>query len=464
MAKKKPATEKRVLTEEAREIVSNCTVNKNMVNVPKVDMSPGLRSEINTHFNELGGQWVDTHTVKFKKEVPEDLFFIPDVPTATEVKAPPKRRQPNKNMSKVSFNTSALENALSKAKEVVDPKTVLPITLNVLMEVEEDRARFVATDVTVTLQVDISVENPDKASFKVLIPFDFLYGVVKLNKNQQLEMETNTNKLIIKGLNDTYEVNVLDDVSEFPKMPDFPEENKLPLGQDVIPIINQALITVSNDTLRPSMTTVCLDLKQQLTTVVSTNSNVLFTCAINPYSQPNEETQLLISKKVAKLLNGFGDTTAAWSDNHIAFTSDSVTVIANKLNEQYPDYKAVIPTDREPNLMFNRVQLMDAITKAMLATDGTHRCNILLKVKIGIIRIEGVDLNRDRNIHVDVPGDYSGECPEVAVDGRYMLDLLRQVDYEDIYLSIESREKGIVLTSSTHGGYKSLIMPLRVND
>jgi len=461
MAKKKPA--KRVLSEQAHEIIAHCTVDKNIVTVPNVEMTEEVNIEVKQHFIALGGEWVGLNEVKFKGEVPEDLLFIPDIPAAP---APVKKRSPRNlpPMSKVSFHTSALEEALSKSKEVIDPKNVLPVTLNVLLEVLGTRARFVSTDITVTLQVDIPCENPDNESFSVLIPFDFLYGVVKLNKNQTLELETNTAKLILKGVNDNYEVNVLDDIKDYPKMPEFPEGNVLELAVDIIPAISAALDTISKDSLRPSMCTVCLHLEQGQISVVSTDSNVLYKKTFESEAYTFDNQELLISPKVVKLLNGFGNTTISWSEHHIAFTSNNVTVITKSLSEKYPAYKNVLPLNPEVNLTCNRSQLIDAISKAMLATDGTKRCNFLLKQQIGRVRVEGVDRDRDRNIHVELPIDYSGPCEQVAVSGALMLTLLKQVSYEDIDFCISSASAPILLKSSTDAGYTGLIVPLIVND
>jgi DNA polymerase-3 subunit beta len=450
-----------IFSEEALDVLKHCTVDKNTVHLPKAKISAEAYTEVKEHLGKLGGTFTSKKTVEFT-DVPENLLNTDYPVVEAPAPAPPKpertkSRKRTADMHAIIMNNDALLTALKKCREVIDKKPALASIANVLLRVNNDSMQLICTDLEVTLITTLTCENEDKAKFEVLLPFDLFFDVVRLNHHNLLEMETDTVKASFKGLNDKFEVNALEEVAEFPTIPEFPDSAEYKINSDFIHSINAALTTVSKDTLRPSMTKVCVEFRDGYMHVVSTNANVLFRKSTEVGILGH--TELLIGEKVARALNGFTETMITWNENHVAFKCGDLTVIATRQAEKYPDYRNVIP-EHNTNLVLNRMEFISALERVLITTDRTRMAKLYLKSHIGQIRLEAVDLDRSRRTYVDLPADYVGNCESIAFDASYMITLLKQVNYEDIHLAIEVPEKAMLLRNNTDDGYLGLIMPL----
>lgn len=372
-----------------------------------------------------------------------------------------------KHMKKITIPASPLLEVLKKVKEVVSQKPTMPILTNMLFKVRRKDIQIIATDLMVTITGTIDVTNDGDFEYEYLLPFDYLYNIGMLINGLDLTIEIITvqkkveNKkvdvtnAILKTYSDTFKQDGLDNPAEFPVMPEFPQENSVEIGGDFIVWLNKAIDTTSKDNLRPAMQKIFVGIANEGLSVASTNAHVVFEKSFKSESQKTKD--LLVNTKIAKALKGFKETSISWSDTHLAFVSNGITMIGTVQDEKFPNYQAIFPIDPPANL---RLSLAD-ITSVMKKASLTKRpATIFLKREIGHIVIESFDEDYNRNITVRIGADYSGDCEQIVVNPENMLLLLQQIDYTTITLSITWSDKPIVITSDSDPSYRSLTMPL----
>jgi DNA polymerase-3 subunit beta len=79
-------------------------------------------------------------------------------------------------MKKIIISTDALKPALSKLGQAVNPKSVLPVLLNLYCRVTENQVELIATNLEITIYYRLQCAA--KEAFDFLIPFDFLNKIV----------------------------------------------------------------------------------------------------------------------------------------------------------------------------------------------------------------------------------------------------------------------------------------------
>jgi DNA polymerase-3 subunit beta len=362
-------------------------------------------------------------------------------------------------MKKFIISSKVLAAALKKLSQAINKNSTLPVLVNLYCKVKKTEVELITSDLELTIIITCSCEASHE--FEMLIPFEFITKVCALAADQPLTIEMNGNKGRIHGENDTYELGSLDKVKDYPNLPQPPQQKFIKMNGTFIEWLGKAKTTVAKDELRPAMQHICLDIKTDHLIMVSTDAHLIFNHKFLVESK--NEDSLLVSPKIANALDGFSETEIFWNKQHIAFKSNNVTVIATRHEEKFPDYKVVFH-DQQPNLVLDRNAVINALERACLNSSTSKHTVVYLKKEPGTIHFEATDLDLNRKILVDIPGSFKGDTERTAVNAAKLLALMNQVEFDEVHLSIIAPEKGIQITSESDADYKSLIMPLIVNE
>ncbi len=364
-------------------------------------------------------------------------------------------------MKKFSISSDELKKALKKVGQAINPSTVLPVTKNIYCQVTGSVLEMITTDIEITIAYKCAIDNSGGEDFKLLLPFDFINKIVSVTPNMPITFEhPSTRKAKVLCEDDVYELKTLDKLEDFPKLPETPTKNSLSLDKDFIDVIGRAMLTVSKEELRPSMTRALVDIKETESFVVSTDAHHLFRFKLNIGSAAPEQIQF--SKKMAKAIEGMNEIKLSWTKDKVALQNDVITVWCRLYDDKYPQYGAVIP-NYGPNLELKKSDLSNALHKAMIAGNSTGQVVLHLKKLIGFVSFESVDDNSERVITGKVAGDYTGEVETISLNAKKMLTIMDQVNAETLKLHINSSSKAVLVSSEEDENYLGLIMPLLTN-
>lgn len=359
-------------------------------------------------------------------------------------------------MQKMTVSTAQLKPVLKKLAQVVPSKTELPALTNLYCKVGKTEVEFVSSDLETTILYRCPAQT-EGAPFEVLLPFSFMYRLVNLLPDTTLEIKIAGNKALITGPNDTYNLNALEPVDNYPKMPDIPKRKSLPMDDGIVYWLKKALLTVSRDELRPALTAVCLDITSTGITMVSTDAHTIFTRKFT--SDAGIEDQLLVRSKVIKAIDGFEKLSICWTAKNIAFQDEYMTVISRRLDCKYVDYKTVL-FEYEKNLQVSKAELIGALEKCILCCETTHKTTFLLKKEVGKVHLAAADNDIERDGDVSIDGEYAGEVESFDINAGQLLKMLDQIDGDTLNLHVSSSTKGILLTVDEDPDYFGMIMPL----
>jgi DNA polymerase-3 subunit beta len=363
---------------------------------------------------------------------------------------------------KFSVNNKQLKKALKKIKEVVPKNSTLPVLENVRVSANGSTLTLIATDLEVTLSLDLELDVPVDKSGENLIPFAWLSSISNIHDELPLNFSFTKRSVVITGENDEYEQKELEPVANFPALPEIPKQNMVAMNNDFISWLNAAIITCDvKEELQTWKSKVNMEIMGNGIIITSTQGNMLFT-----HSFPAEtvaETEVMVSHKIIKALDGFKETSIYWNENHIAFESENMLVIATRPEGKYVNYRAVIPKYK-PNLSINRSALAMALEKASLVNDA--QCEIQLSGNAGGIKInaDNQDFNRKMTVELTLIKKYEGKVEKISINPQSLQKLLSQITYDQLELAIHEPTKAVLLTSETDKAYLGLLMPVATND
>lgn len=349
---------------------------------------------------------------------------------------------------KFKVNSKQLLKALSQVSGTIKPNNTLPILDCFKMELEGDLLTITTSDLEVTTIVRIEVYGESNGG--TAIPNNTFLNLFRTFDNEEVSIEVVGGTLFIYAEKGKYEL-PCEDVNEYPNTPvsDYKDEGVYLNGEDLKTAISKALVTTSNDELRPQMCGVYFD----NTSVVSTDAHKLTDVKLST------GLNFLLPKKACIALrnNLYSEkVTVKNNETNAMFTIGNLTVITLLINSAFPNYRAVIPTQFNSNITLNKIDFINSLKRASIFSNSTtNRVELNLSKEECTLSADNIDFN---NKAVEtINGIYNGEPMRIGYNSKFLLDLLNANDDENVNLKLISPERATVIESEN---MLQLIMPI----
>ena len=160
-----------------------------------------------------------------------------------------------------------------------------------------------------------------------------------------------------------------------------------------------------------------------------------------------------------------GTCTIRIASGYVGFDFGDTQVIGRLIEEQYPNYEAVIPVENEKRLTVGRDAMLAAVRRvALYSSSMTHQ--IRLALGADALTVSAEDIERASEAKERVLCDYDAEPMEIGFNSQYLQEVLSNVDGEDVVFEFSSPNRaGVVSPAEGADGEEllMLIMPVMLN-
>ena len=345
-----------------------------------------------------------------------------------------------------------LQKALNTVSGVISSSQSRPILENYLFEIEENNLKITASDGETTLVTSLEVKSDDTGKFavpaKIFQEFVKTYGEQPLTLSVKDSEDGNGSLLEILDEKDNFAV-ALDNAEDYPELPEFDASQSVKISAGVLSeALTNTLFATSNDSLRPVMTGVLFQFKEDETNFVSTDSHCLVvykrTDLIN--SEPIEfimpKKPLAIFKNI--LANSNDDVTIEFNENMAKFTFGNNTWICRLIDGKYPNYTAVIPKENPNVLTINRNLLLSSIRRASIMSNKSTN-QVRFKLSGNILHLHAEDTEYANKADMQIPCDYNGEDINIGFSSKFLTEMLSVLGSDDITMKMSQPNRpGII--------------------
>lgn len=138
----------------------------------------------------------------------------------------------------------------------------------------------------------------------------------------------------------------------------------------------------------------------------------------------------------------------------------NIRLSAVLLAGEYIDYRRIIPTQFKTRAKASRSVVNDAIERAsLMAREGKNNL-IKMSFREGMLRISSnAELG---DVEEEMEADLQGDPLDIAFNARYIVDVIRNVTDEELYMNFNSSVSPCVVTPPSGEDYVYLILPVRV--
>ena len=363
-----------------------------------------------------------------------------------------------------------LQKALHKVLPAIPNKSTIPV-------LEHIHASLSGTDLTLTAtdqEISISLTTPvaGEADGSVLIPGRQFNELIKeLGTAGTVSVSVSDQSLIVvRTPTGSYEMKGLD-ANEFPSIPPFPESQKASLSKDdMMRMANKVVFAVSTEEYRPSMTGVFFQFDAEMATAVATDGFRLSRVNVKakegvPF--PSALEAIIPARAVDLLRKIDSDVDMDVSRTHARFTIGTMTITTRVIDEKYPPYQNVIPSDNDKTLIVNQREVLSAIKRVALFANTNTR-HVRFKIDQKVLSVHSEDEESGGKGTETIPCDFSNDTFEVGFNYRFLEEAIKNITTDDdpdlnVRMTFSSPIRAVLITpGASIDNLLMLVMPVKI--
>ncbi len=370
---------------------------------------------------------------------------------------------------KFIVNSSYLQRQLSNINGVITTNPVVPILENFLFEIEKNILTVTASDLQTSMITEINVESKEKGS--IAVPARILLDTLKNLPDQPVtfSIDESTYSIEISSDNGRYKLSG-ENATDFPKVPSVSNDFSSVISSDVLArAVNNTIFATSSDELRPAMTGVYVNLGDKNTTFVATDGHRLVRYRRTDIKSDNGNA-IIIPRKALNLLKATLPTentevSIDFNMSNAFFKFGSIRMICRLIDERFPDYENVIPSQNPIKMTISRTDLLGSLKRiAIYANKTTHQ--VRLKITGSELQVSAEDLDFSNEANERLSCEHEGEDIEIGFNAKFIIEMLSNLDTEQIKLNMSASNKaGVILPveKDKDEDILMLVMPVMLN-
>lgn len=358
-----------------------------------------------------------------------------------------------------------LSRALNTVQKAVTNRTTIPILKGILLEINDDNVlNILASDLDLSIQKKIDIESYEKGS--IVVSARLFVDIIKKLSSEDITIEVIENNVIIKSFNSEFSI-VGQSKDDFPQMDALDYEDTIKIEKEIFKnMIKQTSFSASQDESRGVIVGTLIEMSQNYINMVSLDG---FRMSVRKeYIDLNIQKNIIIHTRILneiyKILTDEDDkfiNIFINQKNMIIKIND--TIVHSRLMEgNFIDYKNILPKTFNCTVKVNKEDMLDSLERAsLLAREGK---NNLIKMNIGEEKIIISSRSEEGKVQEEVYSEKEGENLDIGFNSKYIIDILRNIDDEEIYIKLITSVSPVIISPLEGDSFEYLLLPVRISN
>jgi len=346
---------------------------------------------------------------------------------------------------------------------VTSAKTnTLPILGNLLVETkDENQLAFVGTDLEVGILTTIPAQVMKGGSST--IPGKKLQEIVRELPEGEVEISVSKNNTVnIKAGKAFFKIMGLSK-EDYPKLPDTGQEDGIEMEQAALKEgLSLTSFASSLDETRYVLNGVMISAEGTTIKFVATDGRRLAFMNKTVAGKAKQKTEMIVPTKAVhelyKILGWDGMLKIIPTKNQVIFQVGNTTLFSRLIEGHFPNYEQVIPKGEKTTTQTNRADFLQAVRRTSLLTSADSPA-----IKLDFVKGKILISSRSPNLgeaKEELIAEVKGEDVAIGFNPQYLIDALKNLDIENISLSLTDPDKPGLMTGKE--GYAYVIMPMQL--
>lgn len=358
-------------------------------------------------------------------------------------------------------SSAALLKQLQSINGVITTNPVVPILENFLFEIEDGVLTVTASDLQTTMITQMSVEANENG--RIAVPARILIETLRNLPEQPVtvSIDSDTYSIEINSDNGRYKL-AGENASDFPQVPSVDNGFRVKLNTEVLAsAISNTIFATSNDELRPAMTGVFVQFSDTNITFVATDGHRLVRYRRVDVTA-DHNISIIIPRKALNLLKAVlpsekMDVDMEFNGSHAFFSFGSFQMVSRLVDERFPDYENVIPTDNYNHIEMDRSSLISTLRRiSIYANKTTYQVRFKITGSEMVISAEDLDFSNEAQERLTC--DHTGDDIQIGFNAKFMLEMLNNLDSDQVKLSLSKPNRAGLITPTEKSDEEDILM------
>ena len=369
---------------------------------------------------------------------------------------------------KWTIDKNIILDALSNVTRALSQRTTNPILNGIVFDITDKGIELLASDTELTIKVDIDEKDIKKIEGKgrIIIQSKYFIDMIRKMPADTIDFEIEDNlKIKISTPNNQYRLNCYNP-KEYPNISINKSNNIINIKSDQLKeIINETSYALSTQEVRPILTGLNFKVNGDILECIATDSYRLAKKNIRLVTPIDQLINIVIPgrsiNELERILGSDDDVEINIFSNKILFIYKNICVQSSLLSGTYPETSHFIPQDFAYMINLNLREFYDAVDRAALLAQSKDKNIIKMHIedKEMIITSTSNELGgSEERLHID---SNNKEKIEVSFSSKYMMDALKVIDEENIFLLLNTDDKPILIKPITDESLIELILPIK---
>lgn len=377
---------------------------------------------------------------------------------------------------KFSISREAMLPALQTASSATQKKTQLPVLSHVLLTVEDDQLTISGTDTQTQVTTCVRIDEQKIESGSLSVPAAKLVDLVRLSPDGSvLNFSLGEDRLVLSWGKSRYRLQQLPP-EHFPA---FSSEDqsfavlKLP-AEVFVEALTRVKFAMAKDDCRYYLNGICLEVNETSLITTASNGHILSRCQTEITA--SDETEIgsigdgrifprtAVIEMVGMLNKLINNGPAAHVELMIGqrtakITLGNVSLFTRFIDGRYPNASRVIPDDFSTTAKVSAADFKSAVDRS-LVIGKEETDSVILDIKEEAIELSATNAEMESLTESFDCIEFAGTPIQLAFSGKYLKQVLEQVDNQEAHLSLTDRS--LVIGDPNHEGWVSIVMPRRI--
>ena len=380
-------------------------------------------------------------------------------------------------MMKFTINRRIFDQALKVVAKAASSKTPIDVLKGIKILATSSGILLTGSDATITIEDFISSDN-DKNQLTItekgaiILDSSLLSSLISKLPGEQVTLEVTSNfQTVIASGNSEYTLNG-QNPDDYPRLPEIDPYStfKIP-GNLFKKVINQTIISVSTNEIRPIFTGIHVELSNNDLKLVATDSHRL-SQRIVPLESPKDigDEPIVLNipgnslSELKQIVSDDEDIDIQVTNNQILFKVGTTSLYSNLLEGMFPNTDNLLTNSEDTILDISSTQLISAVARAkVLLASGSNKV-VKLELDENKVVLSG---------HSAQVGNFEEELDILGADGNplsisfnpdYLESALKTFDGQDVRIKFQTASRPFLIVpkeSADSFEMLQLITPIR---
>lgn len=348
---------------------------------------------------------------------------------------------------------------------IVERKQTLPILSNVLIENQDGKVRFTATDLEIQITTTVDLGSGSGNTAAITVSGKKLQEILRVLPEQStITIETKESKAQIKSGKSRFSLQTLP-AMDFPKLNNQLENaKKITLPQkELKSLLLSVQYAMAQQDVRYYLNGVLLIVEGNKLKAVATDGHRLAYNAGTIEGNHEKQEIILPRKAVLELSKLLADNDEnvdlEFSQQQVKANFSGITLTTKIIEGKFPDYERVIPK-YDNHLNMERTMVQQALQRAAILSNEKFRGVrfVLTEKNLSILSSN----SEQEEAQEEIETDYHGEPLDIGFNVNYLMDGLNNISSSTATFSFGDPNSSILITTSESQEFRYVVMPMRI--